>query len=110
MQAAAAAQLSKDARHAAEHDILRTPDERLEGLAHWPYPPCCFDRDGMRVHYVDVGIGAAESVVVAAQTVATLAAQWRMVAAAIETTRLGAKAAITAAKDEAGARAAASRG
>ena len=58
----------------------------------------------------DVGIGAAESVVAAAQTVVTLAAQWRMVAAAIETTRLGAKAAITAAKNEAGARAAASRG
>ena len=57
----------------------------------------------------DVGIGAADSVVAAAQTVATLAAQWRMIAAAIETTRLGAKAAITKAKDEAGARAAASR-
>lgn len=55
----------------------------------------------------DVGIGAAASVVVAAQTVATLAAQWRMVAAAIETIRLGSKAAITAAEDEAAARAAA---
>ncbi|MCX7373030.1 MAG: hypothetical protein NTW56_11475 [Alphaproteobacteria bacterium] len=56
----------------------------------------------------DVSIGAAESVVVAAQTVVALAAQWRRVAAAIETTRLGAKAAITKAKDEAAARAAAS--
>ncbi|MCX7370937.1 MAG: hypothetical protein NTW56_00605 [Alphaproteobacteria bacterium] len=58
----------------------------------------------------DVSIGAAESVVAAAQTVATLASQWRRVAAEIETIRLGAKAAITAATDEAGARAAASRG
>ena len=44
-----------------------------------------------------------------AQTVATLAAQWRSVAPEIETIRLGAKAAITAATDQAGARAAASR-
>jgi hypothetical protein len=58
----------------------------------------------------DVSIGAAKSVVVAAQTVGMLAAQWRRVAAEIGTIRLGAKAAITKATGEAGARAAASRG
>jgi hypothetical protein len=48
--------------------------------------------------------------VIGATRTLLLAAQWRRVAAEIETTRLGAKAAITAATDEAGARAAASRG
>ncbi len=41
-------------------DVLRTPDERFEGLADWPYAPRytqVFDADGtaLRIHYVDEG-------------------------------------------------------
>lgn len=60
-----------------------------------------------RLLEADVAVGIAADVTAAAQQVITLAAQWRAVAAMIEGVRLGAKAAITAAPDEAGARAAA---
>lgn len=41
-------------------DLLRTPDERFEGLADWPYAPRytpVFDADGtaLRIHHVDEG-------------------------------------------------------
>jgi haloalkane dehalogenase len=41
-------------------DVLRTPDERFEGLADWPYAPryhTVTDADGtdLRIHYVDEG-------------------------------------------------------
>ncbi|MFN4176069.1 haloalkane dehalogenase [Phenylobacterium sp.] len=41
-------------------DVLRTPDERFEGLAEWPYAPryhTVTDADGtdLRIHYVDEG-------------------------------------------------------
>lgn len=40
--------------------LLRTPDERFDGLADWPFAPCyapVVDADGtaMRLHYVDEG-------------------------------------------------------
>lgn len=35
---------------------LRTPDERFEGLAGWPYPPAYHQRaDSLKLHYVDAG-------------------------------------------------------
>ena len=48
-------------------DILRTPDERFEGLPDWPYPPRYVevdDGDGgtLRMHYVDVGPAEGETV------------------------------------------------
>jgi len=36
-------------------DTLRTPDERFEGLAGYPFSPHYADVDGIRVHYVDEG-------------------------------------------------------
>ena len=37
-------------------DALRTPDERFENLADWPYEPRYADvGDGLRMHYVDEG-------------------------------------------------------
>jgi len=38
-------------------DVLRTPDERFEGLADWPYAPRYLSCRGLRVHYVDEGDG-----------------------------------------------------
>ncbi|MDQ3106470.1 MAG: haloalkane dehalogenase [Actinomycetota bacterium] len=36
--------------------ILRTPDERFEGLPDWPHEPKYADiGDGLRAHYIDVG-------------------------------------------------------
>ena len=35
----------------------RTPDERFEDLAGWPYPPHYVEQDGLRMHYVDEGAG-----------------------------------------------------
>ncbi len=36
--------------------ILRTPDERFEGLPDWPHEPHYADiADGLRAHYIDVG-------------------------------------------------------
>ena len=40
--------------------VLRTPDERFEGLADWPYAPqyatvLDADRTALRLHYVDEG-------------------------------------------------------
>jgi hypothetical protein len=60
-----------------------------------------------RLLEADVAVGIAADVTAAAQQVIALATQWRAVAAIIEGVRLGAKAAITAAEDEAAARAAA---
>lgn len=37
--------------------VLRTPDDRFEGLADWPHPPRYWDWNGVRVHHVDVGEG-----------------------------------------------------
>lgn len=36
-------------------DVLRTPDDRFEGLAGYPFEPHYVDVDGIRVHYVDEG-------------------------------------------------------
>jgi haloalkane dehalogenase len=40
-------------------EVLRTPDERFEGLPDWPYAPHYIDDlpgyEGLRVHYVDEG-------------------------------------------------------
>ena len=35
----------------------RTPDERFEGLAGWPFAPRYLEQDGRRMHYVDEGAG-----------------------------------------------------
>jgi haloalkane dehalogenase len=35
----------------------RTPDERFEGLAGWPYAPRYLEQDGLRLHYVEEGSG-----------------------------------------------------
>jgi haloalkane dehalogenase len=35
----------------------RTPDERFDGLAGWPYGPHYVVQDGLRMHYVDEGAG-----------------------------------------------------
>jgi haloalkane dehalogenase len=35
----------------------RTPDERFEGLAGWPYAPCYVEQGGRRMHYVEEGSG-----------------------------------------------------
>jgi haloalkane dehalogenase len=35
----------------------RTPDERFEGLAGWPYAPRYVEQDGRRMHYVEEGVG-----------------------------------------------------
>jgi haloalkane dehalogenase len=36
-------------------DILRTPDERFEGLSGFPFAPHYIEVDGLRVHYLDEG-------------------------------------------------------
>jgi haloalkane dehalogenase len=38
-------------------DAYRTPDERFEDLAGWPYAPRYVEHDGLRMHYVDEGSG-----------------------------------------------------
>ena len=38
-------------------DAYRTPDERFEGLADWPYAPRYVEQDGLRMHYVEEGAG-----------------------------------------------------
>jgi haloalkane dehalogenase len=38
-------------------DAYRTPDERFDGLAGWPYAPRYLDQDGLRMHYVEEGAG-----------------------------------------------------
>ena len=37
--------------------IIRTPDERFEGISDFPYQPNYMEVDGKRVHFVDVGEG-----------------------------------------------------
>ena len=39
----------------AVNEVLRTPDERFEGLPDWPYVPRYLDVEGARMHYVDEG-------------------------------------------------------
>jgi haloalkane dehalogenase len=39
-------------------DSERTPEDRFEGLADWPFEPRYVDQDGLRMHYVDEGAGA----------------------------------------------------
>jgi haloalkane dehalogenase len=36
-------------------EILRTPDERFEGLSGWSFAPHYVEVDGLRMHYVDEG-------------------------------------------------------
>lgn len=36
-------------------DILRTPDDRFDGLDGYPFAPHYVDADGIRIHYVDEG-------------------------------------------------------
>src|SRR5918996_4443882 len=38
-------------------DVLRTPDERFEGLPGFDFEPNCAEVDGLRLHYVDEGSG-----------------------------------------------------
>jgi haloalkane dehalogenase len=42
--------------------VLRTPDERFEGLPGWTFAPHYRDVDGLRVHYVDEGPSSAKPV------------------------------------------------
>lgn len=43
-------------------DILRTSDERFEGLPGWPYEPRYVETRGVRLHYVDEGPRDADPV------------------------------------------------
>jgi haloalkane dehalogenase len=43
----------------ASMDILRTPDERFEGLDGYGFEPNYVDVDGLRIHYVDEGPAGA---------------------------------------------------
>jgi haloalkane dehalogenase len=36
-------------------DVLRTPDERFEGLAGFAFPPNYLEWNGLRIHYLDEG-------------------------------------------------------
>ena len=38
-------------------DVFRTPDERFAALPGYVFEPRWFDRDGLRLHYVDMGEG-----------------------------------------------------
>jgi haloalkane dehalogenase len=38
-------------------DAYRTPDERFEGLPGWSFAPRYVEQDGLRLHYVDEGVG-----------------------------------------------------
>ena len=38
-------------------EAYRTPDDRFEDLAGWPYAPRYLEQDGLRMHYVDEGEG-----------------------------------------------------
>jgi len=38
-------------------DVIRTPDERFEGLSGFPWEPRYVEVDGLRMHYVDEGEG-----------------------------------------------------
>ena len=38
-------------------DAFRTPDERFDDLAGWPYEPRYVEHDGLRMHYVEEGTG-----------------------------------------------------
>jgi haloalkane dehalogenase len=40
-------------------EVFRTPDERFEGLPGYDFEPLWFDADGLRLHYVSEGDGAA---------------------------------------------------
>jgi haloalkane dehalogenase len=42
-------------RYIGAMEILRTPDERFEGLPGWRYAPRYVEVDGLRIHYVDEG-------------------------------------------------------
>ena len=42
-------------------DVFRTPDERFEGLPGYDFEPHYAEVDGLRLHYVDEGEGAARS-------------------------------------------------
>jgi haloalkane dehalogenase len=39
--------------------VIRTPEERFEGIKDFPYDRKYLEVDGLRVHYVDVGEGEA---------------------------------------------------
>ena len=43
-------------------DVLRTPDERFEGLSDFPFEPQYVEVDGLRMHYVEAGPAAADPV------------------------------------------------
>ena len=38
-------------------DAYRTPDERFDDLAGWPYEPRYVEQDGLRMHYAEEGAG-----------------------------------------------------
>jgi haloalkane dehalogenase len=38
-------------------EAYRTPDERFDELAGWPYTPRYLEQDGLRMHYVEKGAG-----------------------------------------------------
>ena len=39
-------------------DVFRTPDERFDGLPDYAFEPWYVEQDGLRMHYVDEGVGA----------------------------------------------------
>ena len=41
----------------AAMSVYRTPDERFEGLPDFPFEPHYLDQDGLRMHYLDEGVG-----------------------------------------------------
>ena len=43
-------------------ELLRTPDERFEGLPGWPFEPRYTDVDAVRIHHVDEGPAGGEVV------------------------------------------------
>lgn len=43
-------------------EILRTPDERFEAIADWPYEPRYVEVDGLRMHAVDEGPADADPI------------------------------------------------
>ena len=39
-------------------EVYRTPDERFHDLPGYPFEPNYLDQDGLRMHYVDEGVGS----------------------------------------------------
>jgi haloalkane dehalogenase len=50
---------ASSSRHDRRVDFYRTPDARFEGLSGYAFEPRYVEQDGLRMHYVDEGTGAA---------------------------------------------------